>query len=152
MSAPNAHHRLIHNLGHASLAPLVFLALLVWLVTPDLLPFVSMAMATYAALIVSFLGGVHWGAAWVHEAAGTSHEQDHQTPALWWGVSAPVLAWPGVLMPAHAGLVWLGMLMVVCYFVDRKLYPLADLQHWMTLRFRFSAVAAMSCFLAAGAL
>jgi len=94
MSAPNAHHRLIHNLGHASLAPLVFLAMLVWLVTPDLLPFVSMAMATYAALIVSFLGGVHWGAAWVHEAAGTSHEQDHQTPALWWGVSAPVFGSP----------------------------------------------------------
>ena len=55
-------------------------------------------------------------------------------------------------MPAYGGLVWLGLLLMACYMVDRKLYPHAGLQHWLTLRFRLSAVATLCCFLAAGAL
>jgi hypothetical protein len=36
--------------------------------------------------------------------------------------------------------------------VDRRLYSLHGLARWLTLRFRLSAVAAVSCFLgAAGA-
>jgi hypothetical protein len=47
------------------------------------------------------------------------------------------------------GLVIQGLMLLVCYAVDRRLYPqhgaaLADL-----LRFRLSAVAALSCFIGA---
>ena len=45
-----------------------------------------------------------------------------------------------------------GLLLIACYLIDRKLYPSAGLQHWLTLRFHLSTVAALSCFLAAGAL
>ena len=51
-------HALIRHLGHAGLIPLVGLSLLVWLVTPDLQAWVALALAAYAALIVSFLGGI----------------------------------------------------------------------------------------------
>jgi hypothetical protein len=30
-----------------------------------------------------------------------------------------LLAWPGLLMPAYAGLAWLGFMLVLCYLVDR---------------------------------
>ena len=40
------------HLGHAGLIPLVGLALLVWLVTPDLQPWGGLAPAAYAALAV----------------------------------------------------------------------------------------------------
>jgi hypothetical protein len=70
---------------------------------------------------------------------------------LAWGVVPSLLAWPGVLMPAYAALPWLGVLLLVCYWVDRRLFPAAGLSAWLTLRFRLSAVAALSCFVAAGA-
>ena len=152
MNHTDDHHQLIRNLGRAGLIPFVLLALMAWLLNGDELIFASSALAIYAALIISFLGGIHWGAAWVHSQAGSSHRDEHQVPALWWGISASVLAWPGALMPADAGLIWLGLLLVACYLFDRKLYPSAGLQHWLKLRFQLSTVAALSCFLAAGAL
>ena len=63
-----------------------------------------------------------------------------------------LLAWPGLLMPAFAGLAWLGFLLILCYLADRTLYTRAGLQAWLTLRFRLSAIAAVSCFVGAGAL
>ena len=72
MNSATDHHRLIHHLGRAGLIPFVLLALLVWLLEGEALTFVATAMSSYAALIVSFLGGVHWGAAWVRSVAGAS--------------------------------------------------------------------------------
>jgi len=63
-----------------------------------------------------------------------------------------LLAWPGLLMPAFAGLAWLGFVLVLCYLADRTLYARAGLQAWLTLRFRLSAIAALCCFIGAGAL
>lgn len=55
---------LMRHLGHAGLIPFVLLALLLWVLTGELQAFVSIALAGYGALIVSFLGGIHWGIAW----------------------------------------------------------------------------------------
>ena len=55
-------------------------------------------------------------------------------------------------MPAFAGLAWLGFLLVLCYLADRTLYRRAGLKDWLTLRFRLSTIAALSCFVGAGAL
>jgi len=41
------------------------------------------------------------------------------------------------------------VMLLVCYAVDRRIYPTQGLSHWLTLRFRLSAVAALSCFLGA---
>ena len=46
-------------LAYAGLTPFVGLAVLLWLVDPDLHPFVALAMTGYGASIVSFLGGIH---------------------------------------------------------------------------------------------
>jgi Protein of unknown function (DUF3429) len=140
-------HALIRHLGHAGLIPLVGLALLVWLVTPDLQSWVALALAAYAALIASFLGGIHWGIGWSQMARvpdGKAH--------FVWGVVPSLLAWPGLVMPPYAGLAWLGLVLIICYLVDRKLYPQAGLAAWLKLRFRLSAIAALSCFIGAGAL
>jgi hypothetical protein len=63
-----------------------------------------------------------------------------------------LVAWVAVVMPPEAGLVVAGVMLVVCYLVDRRVYAVHGLARWLTLRFRLSAVAALSCFLgAAGA-
>lgn len=129
------------RLAYAGLLPFVGGAALLWLVRPELQPFVAQALSAYAALIISFLGGIHWGLVMRAAAAPA-------TP-LAWGVTPSLLAWPAVLMPAHAGLVIQGLLLLVCYGVDRRLYPLLGAQAWLMLRFRLSVVAALSCFIGA---
>jgi hypothetical protein len=66
-----------------------------------------------------------------------------------WGVVPSLLAWVAVVMPAYAGLVLHGLMLVICYLVDRRLYPGLGASAWLTLRFRLSAVAALCCFLGA---
>lgn len=148
---------LVRTLGNAGLIPFVLLAALVWLVGPDLQPWVAMALVAYAALIASFLGGIHWGMGWL---ASQCDQQAQRIPRalhaqrrhFLWGIVPSLLAWPGVLMPPFAGLAWLGFVLILCYLADRSLYARAGLQAWLTLRFRLSSVAALSCFIGAGAL
>lgn len=129
------------RLGYAGLLPFALGAALVWLVHADAHPFVVQALSSYAALILSFLGGVHWGIGFRAQPAA---------PGLFvWGVVPSLVAWVGVLMPANAGLVIHGAMLVVCYLVDRRVYPVHGLAPWLTLRFRLSAVAALCCFLGA---
>jgi hypothetical protein len=145
--------RLIRQLGHGGLVPFVGLCLLAWLVNEAALPYVALALVAYAALIASFLGGLHWAVVWLAEAGALQPRlsDDAARQHLIWGVLPSLLAWPGVLMPAYAALPWLGCVLIACYVMDRRLYPASGLGHWLTLRFRLSVVAALSCFLAAGA-
>jgi hypothetical protein len=53
------------------------------------------------------------------------------------------------MMPPSAGLVIHGIMLVACYAVDRRIYPAQGAAHWLVLRFRLSAVAALCCFIAA---
>jgi hypothetical protein len=68
---------------------------------------------------------------------------------LWTGVTLSLLAWVSVVMPPASGLVIQAVLLIACYLIDRRVYPAAGLSKWLTLRFRLTAVAALSCFLAA---
>ena len=132
------------RLGYAGLVPFVIGALLVWLVHDEVRLEVSVGLSAYAALITSFLGGIHWGLAF--------RQDDPPVRWLAWGVVPPLLAWPALLMPPYAGLVLQGALLIACYGVDRRLYPVQGAGRWLLLRFRLSAVAALCCFIgAAGA-
>ena len=132
------------KLGYAGLAPFVLGALLVWLIGDWNLvahAFVMLALSSYAAVIISFLGGIYWGLAF--RLPGATHR-----PFVW-GVVPGLVAWVAVVMPAYAGLVLHGVMLVVCYLVDRKQYPVLGAANWLTLRFRLTLVSALSCFLAA---
>ena len=131
-------------LAYAGLVPFVLGALLLWvlvMVRVEAHSFAALALSAYAALIISFLGGIHWGLAFRLTAPPAS--------LFIWGVVPSLVAWMAVLMPAYAGLVVHGVMLVVCYLVDRRVYPAHGVGHWLTLRFRLSMVAAFSCFLGA---
>jgi len=147
---PHAHPgELARKLGYAGLIPFVGGAVFVWLLAGRLeqAPFIFLVngITTYAALIVSFLGGLPWGL--VMRDANEHHPDVRK--ALWIGVSYSLMAWLAVSMPPHAGLVVLGALLVGCYVNDRKLYPLLGATDWLQLRFRLTVVASLSCFLTA---
>jgi hypothetical protein len=132
------------RLGYAGLLPFVGGALLVWAAWPDVRPYAAQALSAYAATIVAFLGGIHWGIAF--------READPPPRLFAWGVVPSLVAWAAVLMPPASGLVIHALMLVACYAVDRRVYPAHGLERWLVLRFRLSAGAAASCLLgAAGA-
>jgi Protein of unknown function (DUF3429) len=130
------------GLGYAGLIPFMLGAALVWLANEaDAHVFATTTLAAYGAVIVSFLGGILWGLAF---------REAHPDPRLLgWGVSASLMAWVAAAMPPYAGLVVLGVLLIACYAMDRRLYPQHGAAHWLTLRFRLTAVASLCCFLGA---
>lgn len=136
--------RLVHRLGYAGLIPFVLGSALIWLIgdrSLDQHAFVSLALSAYAGLVIAFLGGIHWGLSFVR---GLPARQP-----LVWGVGATLLGWLGVLMSPYAGLALHGAVLIACYVVDRRVYPQLGAADWLTLRFRLTAVASLSCFLAA---
>lgn len=129
------------RLGYLGLLPFVFGALLVWLVREDAHPYVVDGLSKYAALVVALLGGIHWG-------LGMRQTVPSPAPFIW-GAVAVLGAWVGAIMQAYSGLVVLGVMLIVCYLWDRRHYPALGAAAWLTLRFRLSAIAALSCFLGA---
>ena len=139
--------RLIRRLGYAGLIPFVFLALCLWLVGPELHPYVALAMQGYGAVIVSFFGGIQWGVGF-HIARIT-----RQAPTVRFtcGGAPSILAWMAVMMPAYSGLPLLGFVLIGCYVMDRRTWPAAGLAPWLPMRLQLTIVSSLSCFLAAGA-
>jgi Protein of unknown function (DUF3429) len=138
------------RLGYGGLLPFAVGAILVWWVRADALPYLSYlsylayaarGLAAYGALIVSFLGGIHWGLA-MRQAQPSSR-------LLIWGILPSLVVWPALLMPPGVGLVIIGMMLLICYAVDRVLYAEHGVAAWLNLRFRLSMVAALCCFVGA---
>jgi hypothetical protein len=126
-------------LGYAGLIPFVAGAALAWLVQPELRPFTAAALSAYAAVIVSFLGGIHWGIGF-----------RDGTPWLFlWGVVPSLVAAAALMLSPRHGLLIHGLMLLLCYAVDRRVYQAHGLRAWLTLRWRLSLVAATGCFVAA---
>ena len=129
------------RLGYLAMLPFVIGAALVWLVRADAHPYAAMALSAYAAVVIAFLGGVHWGFGF--------REIAPDTQLFVWGVLPALIACVAVLMQPYAGLVVHGVMLVVCYLIDRRVYPAHGAGAWLTLRFRLSAVASLGCFVGA---
>lgn len=133
---------LARALGYAGLVPFVGTAATCYAVEPVSAMAVA-ALVGYAAAIVSFLGGIHWGFAFLSGADGRAR--------FIWGVIPSLLAWAAVLVPASAGLLLLACTLVLAWAVDRRVYPRIGLQAWLPMRQRLTAVATLSCLAGAGA-
>lgn len=139
---PAAPNPVALRLGYFGLLPFVLLSLLSMLVREDVHPYVVLALSGYAAAVISFLGGIHWG-------LGMRSTLPSPVPFAWSVVPA-LLAWVAVVMPAYAGLVIDGLVLIACYLVDRRTYPAHGLSSaWLMLRFRLTVVAVLACFIGA---
>ncbi|TDH63966.1 DUF3429 domain-containing protein [Dankookia rubra] len=133
-------------LGLAGLLPFLGSALLAWTAPAEWRGVALYALAAYGAVILSFLGAVHWGLALrapATEAAATA-------PRLGLGVLPSLVGWVALLLPPLPGLSLLalgilGTAAVETAAAGRGLVPPAYLQ----LRWILSLGAALS--LAAGA-
>ena len=137
-TSPN---RAAQRLGALALLPFVLGAAAIWFVRPDARGLAATALSAYAAVVVAFLGGIHWGFG-LRQAAPADR-------LFVWGVVPSLVACVALLMQPAAGLVIHGAMLVACYLVDRKVYPVQGAAGWLTLRFRLTAVASLCCFLGA---
>ncbi len=139
--SPASSYPVAFRLGYLALLPFVLGAALVWIVRADAHPYVTAALSGYAAVVLAFIGGIHWG---------FGFREKNPPPRLFiWGVVPSLVAWVAVVMQPYAGLVLHGVMFVVCYLVDRKVYPEHGAARWLTLRFRLSVLASLSCFVGA---
>lgn len=132
-----------------------------WLGYGGLIPFVALAAASvfdpaharwwaeglvaYGAVILSFVGALHWGFAMslsdLSEAARRSR--------FLWSVVPALLAWPAAMLSVAPAAALLIAGFVAHYLCDRRLGAHVFLPRWyLPLRFRLTAVACASLLLA----
>lgn len=87
-------------LGYAGLLPFAAAAALAWLGPPAWRGQALAALAGYGAVILSFLGAVHWGLALRAPAA----EAPAAWPRLVLGVAPALVGWVALLLPVRPGL------------------------------------------------
>lgn len=140
-SAPSRDARL---LGIAGLLPFLGGAAALWVLPPEWLGLTANALLAYAALIVSFLGGIHWGLAMPQPAL--------RRKQLIWGVLPSLLGWAALLLNSVWGLVLMAVSLLLCYVVDTQFYRPLGLGAWLRLRAMLTVVAMAACLSAVAAL
>lgn len=98
----------------------------------------SDALYAYGAIILSFIGALHWG------LAMSQPELSERQRSAWfaWSVVPALIAWPAILFspPLAAPLLVFGF--IAHYLQDRRLTRQARLPDWyLPLRLRLSSVA-----------
>jgi hypothetical protein len=132
-SAPLAAQRL----GHLALLPFIAGAVLVWWAQGELKLSAAQALSAYAAVVVSFIGAIHWGLALPQRAPARG--------LLIWGVVPSIVAWSALLVHPAAGLWVHAAMLLVCYAVDRRVYPQQQAAAWLPLRLRLTVPATLCC-------
>ena len=104
----------------------------------------SDALYAYGAIILSFIGALHWGL-----AMSLPELSERQRSALFvWSVVPALIAWPAILFspPIAAPLLVFGF--IAHYLQDRRLARQAALTDWyLPLRLRLTSVAVV-CLIA----
>ena len=137
-------------LGYGGLLPFLFLALAIFVDDQHAFYFRA-ALIAYGAVILSFVGALHWGFAMtLYEL---NHESNHhrRNACFMWSVVPTMLAWPALLLSPMLASLLLITGFIVHQFQDSRLDARTSLPAWyLPLRFRLSLIACLC--LAAGAL
>nr|WP_026340537.1 DUF3429 domain-containing protein [Thioalkalivibrio sp. ALJT] len=101
-------------LGYGGLIPFAFFGVAAWMARPEWQAFALEALALYGAVILSFLGAIHWGIYLV--------DRQHRVGPLQapvWAVVPSILAWLALLQPLQESLMTLAVLFLGVLWVDR---------------------------------
>lgn len=127
-------------LGYGGLLPFIGLAVLVVADARRALAWAD-ALVGYGAVILSFVGALHWGFAMSARAL----EPTVRRRAFVWSVVPALLAWAASLLGGSVASLILVAGLVMNLAQDRRLAGPAELPAWyMPLRWRLTAVASLS--------
>jgi len=132
-------------LGAGGLIPFVVITSAMWALPGAYTPPLLFWLTSYAAVTLSFAGGLHWGLSMLHPEMT---EQD-QSVFMAWSVVPALVGWISLLMPAKTGLLLLTATFVIQYAADRQLAQRFRLPSWhLRLRRGLTAVAVLCLVLA----
>lgn len=127
------------------LIPFVVIAGAMWALPADYTQPLVIWLTAYAAVMLSFAGGLHWGVSMLHPEMT---EQDQSVFMAWSAVPA-VVGWVSLIMPTKTGLILLITTFVIQYAADRQLAQRFRLPPWhLRLRAGLTAVAVLCLVLA----
>jgi len=126
--------------GLAGLIPFWFLAVACWFLSPRDYELAIDAQINYGAIILSFLGAVHWGLAVASRDAATWGR-------IVWSVSPSLLGWVATLMAPAVALVTLLLGFVLTLVFDDRAFRGKDDQEWYRALRRVLSVGAISAIL-----
>jgi len=128
--------RLAHQLGFAGVIPFSVLMLACWMVHPSWLDVFIKAQLAYGILILSFLGGIHWGAT----MASGELSAVQTKKAMVWSVTPVLIAWLATMVGGF-GFAVLMAGFIGTYQVDKRLFVWYRLPAWfIRLRFHLTCV------------
>ena len=131
--------RLVAMLGYGGLIPFVGLAALARL-DPARQMHWSAALLDYGAVILAFVGALHWALAM--QATGLAHV--HRAQAYAWSVVPALLGWVALQLSATAGSPLLVVGFILHLGADRQLATRMALPAWyLPLRLQLTAVAGL---------
>jgi len=113
-------------LGAGGLIPFIVLTGAIWVVDDAHRITAYEWLRTYAAVILSYVGGVHWGVAMLHPKMST---QDRGT-VMGWSVVPALVAWLALLAPWRHGLAITAAMFALHYAMDRALVQRFDVPDW----------------------
>ena len=141
-------------LGYGGLLPFIFLASAT-LLDPDHAPLFGDALTAYGAVILSFIGALHWGFAMtlpVAEAGAelaevtkfTEFTPQQRNASFVWSVMPALIAWPALLLAPFMASLLLITGFLAHYWQDRRLARCVSLPAWyLPLRLRLTAVGCL---------
>lgn len=143
MHSEQLNKRLTQQLGVAGLIPFLLMMLGVWFADTSWLGDFVKGQLAYGMVILSFLGGVHWGAALL----GGSMADTDIRKALIWGVTPSLIAWSATLFGGF-GFALLMAGFVAALQVDKQLYPVYGMPDWLlVLRKKLTIVVVLTLIL-----
>lgn len=141
----NSPPRYVALLGYGGLLPFISLALLISF-SLEHRPFWGHALVAYGAVILSFVGALHWGFAMTAQDMSA----DQRRGRFIWSVIPSLIAWPATLLSVPLGCLLLIVGFLAHYWQDRQLVKLCSLPGWyLPMRLRLTAVASVCLLLGA---
>ena len=135
---------IVNWLGYGGLLPFVALAAAVW-VDSSRSSLWGDALLVYGAVILSFVGALHWGFA-MSQSDMSAHQRTH---CFVWSVVPALLAWVALLVKYAVSPQYACVLLVAGFLIhfwqDKRLVKWARLPVWyLPLRLRLTFVACAS--------
>ncbi|MEB0045628.1 MULTISPECIES: DUF3429 domain-containing protein [unclassified Pseudomonas] len=132
-------------LGYGGLLPFIGLALLIPF-SLEYRPLWAVALVNYGAVILSFIGALHWGFAMTVQDMSAEQRRDR----LIWSVIPALIAWVATLLPVPWGCLLLIVGFVTHFWQDRQLLQVISLPAWyLPMRLRLTLVACVCLLLGA---
>jgi hypothetical protein len=97
-----------------------------WVLPEAYRPVLLEWLRTYAAVILSFVGAIHWGIAMIHRDI----PDRERTVIMGWSVVPALVAWVGLLLAPPPGLTLIGAMFVIHFSMDRQLAARFPIPAW----------------------